>query len=189
MLTKNAETRALLSSVIETKVTRVELIDMVIDRLRDELRIEREKINAEIDKLEASGDLELSVNASVKLLQQAKAWILPESITLRKHTRREWNSLRDEYVNSETVHTLKIAVDLPADVKPPAAFLEAHARKNELEKALQEIDRRSAQLSAGRVKARSELVKQALEGTPEGAKVLEAIDMLGESVKAKLLGA
>lgn len=177
-ISSTEKNRALLSQVLETKLTRTELMDLIIERIRDDLRKERDELQAKMEKL----DRTLKLPAALKLL---KTKAKEARVKLEEET--EHRRVGFEYKNQPVHYTLSISVTLPLDTVLPPKYVEAHAEYDRLETKLNEVQKKLNRLENGKTRARNELVRHALDSTPEGKNIMDAIVTLTESVKARLV--
>jgi hypothetical protein len=175
-ITKKEENAALLSQVVDAKLTRTELLDLIVERVSAELGAESDRLKAERMGLETS----LSLTAALDLLKYRVG-----STDIELEDESSYNYALEQRV--VTGKKLKIKVHLPREVELPKRYVDAHARLKTLNAAIGEVERKRSRLINGKARARNEMVKHALESTPEGAKILEAISALKESIKEKLL--
>lgn len=173
---RQEENQALLSQVVDSKLTRTELLDLIVDRVATELRTEHEKLREERKAL----DTDLPLSAAVALARARSPKVEMQQIS-------EWAGSGVE--RRDLGHTLTITVRLAAGVALPAKYLAARAAAKALDKRITEVASKLQRLQMGKSRARNEMVKQALENSPEGKRILEAIDALKDSMKAKLIGA
>lgn len=163
------ENRALLATAVESKLTRTELLDLVVDRVKQEL-------TAEIDKLETQRKAlktELPPSAALKMLSKYRDNFVSVEIS------SGWG--RDEGHRA-----LKMKVSLPLDAEFPKSYVEANKKNEELTARIRDLERERRRLLDGKTRARVEMLKQALESTPEGARIYQAISELGVTLRAKL---
>lgn len=163
---KAEDSQAVLASVVDSRLTRTEILDLIVERVSRELQAEERKLEIERDEVDASFPL----SAALKLAKAAP------HVSVRLE--RNWN--RESEI-------LKIAFDLTPGMELPKKYLEAKAKRAALETRVREVRAQRQRLGAGKVRARNEMVHQALASSPEGAKILEAIDTLKEQVRARLV--
>lgn len=181
-LINTEKNKALLSQVLEAKLTRTELMDLIIEQISTDLRTERDAILKKLEELEPHRTLKLP--AALALLKQAPDTV---SVTLQKEVNTKWNNDTREYQSNEISYKLKLKVDLPLEIELPKKYVEAQVEHDRLVKLKNEVEGKLSKLKSGQRQARNELVRHALQNTPEGKGIIEAIGTLTESVKEKLL--
>ena len=164
--------QAVLAQVIESKLTRTEVMDLIIDRLRISLS---EKIRAKQAEHDAI-DPALSPRQAMALVRAHF-----DNISVRLET-EGWGDDRGR-------QKLKISVPLPIAAQLPKSYTDALEKKAKLAAELRELNGQRGRISNGKVRARTELLRTTLESTPEGARILRAIDTLKGAVQGQLVAA
>lgn len=159
---------ALLASVVDTKLTRSELLDLMVGQVDAELLANLNKLKQEREALS---------NIPVKD-------VLP---LLKEHGTVKLGAWKHYGVSRATDVSIDVDMRIHRDLLPPklAALLD---RREELGKAIGKAEAQRNKLIYGKRDARLEMLRQSLATTPEGAKVLDAISSFKDSVKARLLG-
>lgn len=172
----NEKLQEVLSAVVESKVTRAEVVELALTSLREKLV---EQIADKEARLSAIDDT-LSLPAALQIVRPLDAGRV--EITVR--SRRKYNARISEY--EPDGHDLVISARLEPGFPFPKAYAVAQAKRQELEGEIKEDKRQLAQLSGAGLRARSALIRMALDASPNGAKVLAAIDALRGEVHAQI---
>ena len=168
-----------IAAVTEGKITRAELVELAIENLRSKLYAEREALVA---KMTEQRGVKITLKQAFALLKT----VTPK-VVLEKRREHTWiNGSKWEWLDKG--YSLKIEAELPLDAAVPAFWLKAVQTFDELKTQKAALDQQIGKLTGGAKQARVELIKQALEQSPAGQKVLAAIDTLRADVHSKLLG-
>lgn len=167
-------TGALLAQVVETKISRAELIDMIVEKLEAE-------INAEMTKLEAAkkdlGAPELTLSKAVEL---AKG----QEVKTEVERCNRYNYDQHRYMDTGEV---KVTVTFTVQKDQlPKRYTDHEAKAAALSKQVDDLRFKLNRLRNGKQRARAEIVRRALESTPAGEKVFAAINELSERLRDEL---
>lgn len=152
------------NEVFETKVTRAEMIDMILDDLTCELETQHDKVKKQLDAVEPKAELA----DFLKLVPKGTEVEVSEA----------WN---DEKVMNVSISFTVKTTALPTDYRL------AHAQKKKLEEQKGSLRDQLSQLRKNRQHAKNEIIRKSLEATPEGRQVLSTISEFKVSIKQKLL--
>jgi hypothetical protein len=163
-------TQELMQEVVDSKVTRTELLDLIVDRVAKE-------IQAEIADLEKEKE---AIVAKTKIKpKDVRKFFNADDVTLDIST--GWG------VRADTVRLKLEIVDFPVS-QLPEKYEQRKVLLKPVSERLNNAYARLRQLRDGKSKARLAMVQESLTSTPQGRRILEAIDGLKETVKARLLG-
>lgn len=151
-----------MNQLLETKVTRTEFLDLILDDMSTEL-------SAQIDVLakKKAAIPEFDDKAFLKFI--------PAEPEINVHE-------YDNRVRVRIEFTLKRA-DLPA------GFSDREKKVAALDKELEPLERRLRQIRDGKAKARIELIRKSLESSAEGRDLLEQAATLKVTLSRKMLKA
>lgn len=162
--------QAVLAQVVESKLTRTEIMDLIIERLRVEISEKIRAKQAEHDAIEPK----LSPRQAMAIARENIEHLLSRIET-------------DSYGDDQGRRKLKLSVYLPAAALLPKSYTDALDKKAKASAELKELRQQAGRISNGKVRARTELLRTTLEETPEGARILKAIDSLKGSVQGHLV--
>lgn len=172
---KKDDTMELVTQVVESKISRTELMDIIVGKVKAELNEKLEEAKATRDALRPAAEL-----ISLKFVRDVIARFVPAFEV------EEWQ----KWVKGRYVHKgWRISLDLKLpDSRMPREFLEQRKKIAQADAAVNDAESALAQLQRTKHHARMELLRFALSATPEGKKVMVAIDRLTLKLKAKLVG-
>lgn len=169
----NEKLQEVLSSVVESKVTRAEVVELALNSLRQKLIADLAAAEARWKEVNDN----LSTSAALQILRSVEASKV--EVVVKPH--REWvngSSYRS------TGHDLTVSTRLAEGFAFPKAYTAAIAEREKLDEEISSIKHEIRQLSGAGIKARVALIRMALDASPNGAKVLAAIDGLRDEVHA-----
>lgn len=164
-------TQELMQKVVDSKVTRGELLDLIIDRVDSDLRAQINKLDAQ--RRAAREAQTVSVTGALALV-------------------RAGGSPKVEIDQGWGAAERMVRIQVSAYVDPgalPKKYAEAKTLVAALDAQIGELHKQQRRLRDGKKNARVEMIKQSLESTPEGQRILEAIDGLKATVSARLIAA
>ncbi len=172
-ITKAEATHALMTQVVEARLTRTELLDVIVEKVQAELFAQADRLN---EQVKALGEPTLSFNQAVTLAGENRA-DLTVSVDQSYHNGR---------YQKDTERVLKIkCVIKTADL--PKKYLEHVKALEDLNSQKRDVSNKLDRLRYSKSKARMEMLRTALESTPEGRTLMQAIDVMKDSFKEKLL--
>lgn len=174
-IVKAQETTALMQQVVDTRITRTELLDIITEKIRDEVNAEVKALDKEI----AATNAILTKSAALRILKNVDAQVHID----RKRT---YDCRRETYVDSG--FTLSVRIEGLSEADLPAKYRTALKRAEELDKKRDILRSKINRINQGKQRARMEMLRNSLESTEEGRKILEAIDGLKERVRSQITG-
>jgi hypothetical protein len=160
------ELQTLMQQVVDTKITRNELLDLITHRVDSELSEQLADIQMQSDQIR------FTIGDMLPLFRMRS----DENVKLN----RAWNN-EQTYVRL-VIDSMEISLaDLPAKVR---------ARYEQLQKLSaqrRELESKRSMLKRGKQSARIEMIRQSLSSTLEGQKVLAAIEELKDHVRDNIL--
>lgn len=160
-----AEKQALMQQVLDQKLSRTELLDLIIHRVNSELSDQIDAIEREEEKL--------------------KRYEVKDFIALARD-RGQIGASSLKWQNNDG--TYSITIDFKARAEElPARVQKQLTRRAELEKQRKELLSKRHMLQNGKYNARIAMIRESLNSTPQGKKILEAIEALKDHVRDNIL--
>lgn len=160
------ELQTLMQQVVDTKITRNELLDLITHRVDGELGAQLASIQAQSDQIQ------FTIGDMLPIFRARSG----ENVKLN----RAWNS-KQTHVRL-IIDSMEISLaDLPAKVRT------RYGQLQKLSAQRHELESKRSMLKRGKQSARIEMIRQSLSSTPEGQKVLAAIEELKDHVRDNIL--
>ena len=154
--------------IFETKLTRTEVLNLILDDLTAEIEAQREPLRVALEKVPGP-DIADFIPHLAKAVEAGKAEI----------------DLSSDYRQSGETR-IRLTFHLP-DAKLPKPHLAAEAERNRLVEQIDELNSQLNKLTTNRRKAQNEIIRRSLQGSAGGKLVLEAISGFKLALKRKLL--
>lgn len=162
---------AILATVVESKVTRGEVVELALQSLRASLEAEIAATSKELEKHEK--EPKLSQEEAVKVMKTAGLYAIVEPAS-------DWDLEKGDERFTFKIHVKVQPEQLPKRVRESAKKrLELRLHKKSCERTLE-------RLRGAGTAARAALIRMALDASPEGKSLLNAVDGLKDQLSAQL---
>lgn len=152
-----------LKNMFETKLTRAEVLDLILEDMATELQSQIDKKQKEIDAVLPSDDDEFLS-------------LLPKKPKVK--VERDWDNKNNLYVT--------FGFTLPKSRLPPD-YVRRSSSLEKLRGELNDLTERRKELLNNKVKFKNELIRSQLDASAEGREILELLGKFKLSIQKKML--
>jgi hypothetical protein len=159
-----------MNDIFETKLTRTEVLDLILDELTEELNSQIEPIEKELEALPGSDKIKADFALFAKKLTSQKV------------------SIDEPYDWDSGDYTVSVQVKMPRSALP-AEIRDVLVKRRKLETQKEAIQEQLRKLTNSKVRARNELIRKSLEASSEGKEIIARLTEFKFALRPKLLGA